>query len=48
MSRCSRCGRQRAHVAHVPMPLTGEIRALCFPCFVPAFLEHMGRLIAHG
>ena len=45
---CSRCGKRRRRVAHVPMPLTGELRALCLACFAPAFLEHMGRLIAHG
>jgi len=45
---CIRCRRKRT-VAHLHLPLTGEMVALCQRCVVPAFLGHMRRLVApHG
>lgn len=46
--RCTRC-RRSGRVGHWPLPLTGEVIALCPRCVVPAFLAHMARLVApHG
>ena len=46
---CSRCRRKAAHVAHLPLPLTGEVVALCPRCVAPAFIAHMRKLVvAHG
>ena len=46
---CSRCRRRRSHVAHLPLPLTGELVALCPRCVAPAFLGHMRYLLVpHG
>ena len=48
MSLCAFCRRMRRHVQHVPLPLTGDIVAVCLRCYGPRFLAHMRGLIAHG
>lgn len=46
---CLRCRRARRFVAHVPLPLTGEVVALCPRCMGPAFIAHMrSLLVPHG
>lgn len=45
--RCVACGTKR-RVALVPLPLTGELRALCNRCRGRRFLAHMAGLVAHG
>lgn len=44
---CIRC-RTKHRVDLVPLPLTGELRALCVRCRGPRFLAHMHGLVAHG
>ena len=46
--RCTVCRRKGRHVALAPLPLTGQVVALCERCRGPRFLAHMKGLIAHG
>ena len=44
---CIAC-RRKDRVTLVPLPLTGELVALCDRCRGRRFLAHMARLVAHG
>ena len=44
---CTRCRRKGATL--VPLPLTGELRAVCVRCRPMVFLFHMKQLLVpHG
>ena len=47
MIACVACRTKRG-VSLAPMPLTGDLVALCARCRGPRFLAHMRRLVAHG
>jgi hypothetical protein len=45
--RCIAC-RSKRGVSLVPMPLTGDLVALCDRCRGRRFLAHMRGLVPHG
>jgi hypothetical protein len=40
--------RGKRNVQPVPLPLTGQIVALCARCRAPRFIAHMRSLLPHG
>lgn len=45
---CVWCRRRSRSVVLVPLPLTGQLVALCNRCRGPRFIAHMAGLVAHG
>ena len=44
---CVACGGT-THVLPIPLPLTGQVLALCVRCRTPRFIAHMRSLLPHG